>query len=227
MLYNPGILGAFMLAIEKYIPQLSAMYSEPHRAYHSLTHIHGLNRLIINQSWVPLVQNGADWLKEPSITKELTFIAWFHDCYYDPYLGSPKNEQISADIFKAMVLPDARDATDNTFIEQVYDGIILTSKHLQQLKVDSHSFTHLVFMDLDMLGFADKNELLVNNPAVRKEYYKTSDIEYLTNRLKFLKALLAKERIYYTLSDNIEANARENIAASIKQDSNLLDILVR
>lgn len=218
-----------MLFIEKYIPQLSAMYSEPHRDYHSLTHIHGLYRIILSGSWQGLLQKKSDATSgnTQAISRKLSFIAWFHDCYYDPYLGSPKNEQVSADIFQAMVLPDATYSGASSFMDSVYEGIMLTSRHLSQLEVGCHDFEHLLFMDLDMLGFAYKDEFLRNNVSVRNEYYKTSDVEYLTNRLKFLKALLAKDRIYYLLSDELEASARVNISESIETDSRMLDILAR
>ncbi len=173
-----------MLFIEKYIPQLSAMYSEPHRDYHSLTHIHGLYRIILSGSWQGLLQKKSDATSgnTQAISRKLSFIAWFHDCYYDPYLGSPKNEQMSADIFQAMVLPDATYSGASSFMDSVYEGIMLTSRHLSQLEVGCHDFEHLLFMDLDMLGFAYKDEFLRNNVSVRNEYYKTSDVEYLTNR---------------------------------------------
>lgn len=218
-----------MLSIHKYIPQLSTLYSEPHRYYHSLTHVHSLYRTIVTERWKSLVkpQHSSAAHRTHDLTEMLSFIAWFHDCYYDPYLAPPHNETISANMFKVMVSPDVHkdDGYTALFVEDVIAGIKLTARHLEGLNVGRHMFAHILFLDLDMMGFAFRDEHLANNIAIRKEYYKTSDADYLSARIGFLQALLKKDRIYYLFQDHLELSARANIKESIDADSRALDIL--
>ena len=148
----------------------------------------------------------------------LSFTAWFHDCYYDPYLGSPVNELYSNNIFEAMVYPDVNldSSFDTSTYETVKSSIHATGKHLGNLSDDaSLGVQTLLFMDLDMHGFCDAAEYARNNVAVAKEYYATSLEEYLPKRKWFLETLLKKDRIYYLYADKYEEAARKNIEASI------------
>lgn len=223
-----------MLNIHKYIPNLVPLYNEPHRSYHSLKHIHSLMRMIEKRTYLTTIDPertrnlilGGDTLqnamaKSPFFRKftdnTLEFTAWFHDCYYDPYLGSPLNEWHSGKIFESMILPDIDkiNTAHYSLYETVSAAICYTGKHLEDISKTCEDIQTLIFMDLDMHGFCDASEYARNNVSVREEYYATSLEEYLPKRKWFLETLLKKERIYYLYADQHEEAARKNIEASI------------
>jgi len=230
-----------MLNIHKYIPQLVPLYNEPQRSYHSLQHIHALTRMINTKSYVEMLDN-KKCLKLSNVSGDyvianadaakfthdyLTFVAWFHDCYYDPYAGSPQNEITSAKIFERMVWPDVTSEDDKNMFFGVSQGILKTARHLEDIATPNGAFIQdLIFMDMDMSGFSDENEFKRNDPMIRAELYKSSDREYLEGRIKFLTKLNAKKRIYYVFKDEFEEKARANITKAIAIATLDLDALL-
>ncbi len=210
-----------MLNICKYIPKLVPLYSEQHRDYHSLHHIHSLTRMIESKSYLGMIDPArvnSNILGTEFATTVLQFTAWFHDSYYDPYLGSPINEQYSNKIMEAMVLPDidVKNTIDIAVYKAAKEAITATGKHLQNVNSDSTvKLTTLMFMDLDMHGFCDVEEFNINDTSIRTEYYNTHERTYLTGRKVFLETLLKKERIYYLYADVFEESARANITNAI------------
>lgn len=205
-----------MFIVEKYIPLLSPMYNESHRFYHSIKHVHGLTKLIKSNFYKSLVKPEIKFSilsSEDKLNNFLMTVAWFHDCYYDPYLGSPINEELSATIFNSLTESDCTLSEDNR--ELITDTIMFTSKHLDDLVRSPQPFTpineSLLFMDLDMYGFSDFDEFTYGNRLIEQEYYKTSKAEFKKSRIKFFELLLNKPRIYYTFNDEVEYAARENI----------------
>lgn len=214
------------------IPLLSAMYSEPHRHYHSLIHIHELLQNIVTGKYLTYL----DRKKISRIAKNeihphtlieleqidiLSAIAWFHDCYYDPYMGSPNNEAISAYIAESFLGHLQEDEYDK--FQVVKYGVIATGYHLKDL-IEEYTPTytrlkleHLIFMDLDLLSFAFPENNARNNQNIRNEYYKTTDSEYTAGRLNFLNSLYSKKRIFYTFNDELETAAKQNIANQLKE----------
>lgn len=154
-------------------------------------------------------------------------VAWFHDCYYDPYLGSPKNEEMSVGIFRSMTAKDRKSHGDLCYAIEL--GIELTAKHMEDVSQKTRCFPNqfyaenaLLFMDLDMIGFADPaDEYRRTSKLIRKEYYRTSDDDFFAGRLKFLQALQSKSKIYYKLPAEFEQRARANIAAEIAEIKSL------
>jgi predicted metal-dependent HD superfamily phosphohydrolase len=63
--------------------KLAASYSEPHRAYHNLTHLH--------ECLVALDASAV----EPASARIVEVALWFHDSVYDPKAGD--NEEQSAE----------------------------------------------------------------------------------------------------------------------------------
>lgn len=210
-----------MLNIYKYIPQLVPMYNEPHRGYHSMQHIHSLLRLIETNKFLEYVDL-AKYRKHITMHHNkviafLTFTAWFHDCYYDPYLGSPDNEKISAKIFDAVVEPSNDDYErfeDNNMMDLIKTAILDTGFHLSSMNINYAPYSAL-FMDMDMHNFSDLKEFQYNSILIRKEYPKTSEIDYLNGRKKFLESLLAKKEIYYFYKPEFETSARKNIESEL------------
>lgn len=231
-----------MLTAHQFIPQLSLLYQEPHRTYHSLEHIQSLKRMILTGEYINMVdvdKCNAMITRSNNVTTDiieqyknfLQLVAWFHDCYYDPYLGSPHNEQESAKIFHALTpsinFPKNMEYDDQILEvgnykhyderlkQRVTDAILATSLHLTNIKTQNLPVETLIFLDLDMIGFSDSNMMARNDKQIRKEYYKTDDKEYLKGRMSFLTALLSKPTIYYTLKSGFEDAARYNIKLAI------------
>lgn len=206
------------------IPALSAMYNERHRSYHSLEHIHDLISNIVTGKYIQYLDPSkvADICESGRYLESiddreivLQTIAWFHDCYYDPYLGSPLNEITSVSIASSML--DGLEDEEYEKFQIAMDGIILTSRHLECVtdSYDKHQLESLIFMDLDMRSFSNEEEFIRNNQRVRDEYYKTSEIDYMQGREKFLTKLMEKKKIYYTFKDEFEEAARENISRAL------------
>lgn len=212
-----------MIHIEKYIPQLIPLYCEPQRTYHSLQHIHGIIRLIKTNKYLSFIDSNKinEGLAGSFRTKNiLETIAWFHDCYYDPYLGSPMNEEISAKIFGAMVpisQSSYRDDHNENEYNTVYNGILATAKHIEDISGDyMYEPEVLLFMDLDMHNFCDEAEFLKNGDLIRKEYPATNDIQFFKGRKWFFETILNKSKFYYTYKQEFEDAARRNIENSLK-----------
>lgn len=164
-----------------------------------------------------------------TIHDHLRFVAWFHDCYYDPYSGSPTNERISMEIFRAMVIEDPDALANMRFISNVAKNITLTASHLADVRKSGFSSVgaeHLIFMDLDMHGFCVESEFNRNNITIKKEYYKSTEEEYLKGRIGFLSKLLEKDRIYYLYEDEHEDAARANIKRGLSESIDELDAIL-
>lgn len=214
-----------MLNVEKYIPSLVPLYCEPQRTYHSLQHIHGLVRLIENNKFLNYldphkVAFPTDAKSQLFFVNCLKFIAWFHDCYYDPYLGSPKNEELSAKIFHEMVMPDLLkthvygDLDDYSLFDIAHEGILSTAKHIEDVSGATDQI--LVFMDMDMHNFCEEKEFLRNGDLIRLEYPTTEDIDFFKGRKWFFEKILSKKKFYYTYKQEHEDAARRNIETSLK-----------
>ena len=170
-------------------------YSEPHRAYHDTTHITELLR------WFDIVADEVGW-KSP---RDVYDAILFHDVIYEP--SARDNETRSAD------LAVARGCSQRTA-----ELIALTALHgkLAREEVDDDA---ALFLDCDMA-------ILGAEPAVFDAYDRGIAAEYRghvpgwlfkVNRRRFLKGLLARERIF--LSDffhqRYDASARNNLRRAI------------
>lgn len=214
-----------------FMNEMTRFYQEPHRSYHSLTHIHTLARHVLNRSYEQHLLPGVKFntFSSTGLTDFLMITAWAHDAYYDPYLGSPMNEYLSRLLYREIVkkITPENDEQKSVLSYAEY-AIDLTARHGQYIgKYDPerNDVTHFyswpmclemfLFMDLDMFGFYDEDEFRANNKTVRDEYYKTSDSEYLAGRQNFLRMLLDKPRIMYVMNDEVESTVRANIQRSL------------
>lgn len=214
-----------------FMNELTKFYQEPHRSYHSLTHIHTLARHILTRSYEQylLPEVKLDTFSPTGLTDFLMITAWAHDSYYDPYLGSPMNEHLSRLLYREVLkkLPSVTEE-EKSILSYAEYAIDLTAKHTQYIGEyvpETNNVFHLyswpmclemfLFMDLDMFGFYDEDEFRLNNKTVREEYYKTSDNDYRIGREKFLQTLLDKPRIMYLMNDHVEATIRANLTRSL------------
>lgn len=191
---------------------LSTLYSQPHRHYHDLSHIHSLitefERVLPHVASVARV-NG----------ESLMQMIWFHDAYYDPYAPQGFNEATSAGIFEQHYHSmEFR----SPFYPDVVGGILMSALHTcDQIDDNTYhadglraNFTQQLFLDLDLHGLGlPYDQYYINSELIALEYPRTLAKDFDAGRVKFLKAMLARKRIYYTdyMHGEYEVQARSNM----------------
>lgn len=192
------------------LAEIVERYSEPHRHYHTLTHICEM----------------LEMAKKFDIT-DTAFLAaiLYHDIVYEPgryapgYPG-PSNEQDSADFCKE-VLSAAQ--LDKTIIKRASDLIVMTQTHAAP--EDDHEAR--LFMDIDMA-------IVGANPFRYEEYCYATTKEFLTvftpeqylaGRSHFLKHTKDQTPVFKTAYfEDREAPAMQNMTWEL---ANLQTIVLR
>ncbi|MEP6923276.1 MAG: hypothetical protein ABI954_02320 [Pyrinomonadaceae bacterium] len=176
---------------------LVTLYSEPHRAYHNLKHIHNL------LGWAE------NWREQINDFRTMGFAIWFHDAIYQPRHND--NEEQSANLaaarLKYLKILDPQIAT-------VRQMILATKTHdLTNLDSDGKLFLDL---DLSILG-ADASAYQAYSRAIRREYNFVPEPLYRTGRQRILQNFVARDFIYSTVPcrEKFESQARENIQREI------------
>jgi predicted metal-dependent HD superfamily phosphohydrolase len=173
--------------------ELVAAYSEPHRAYHNLTHIAEL------LGWFDRVADDVGW-KTPATAYAAIL---FHDAIYVP--GAKDNEARSADW--------ARRAG---FGDDVAALILMTQNHASHANTD-HDASHFLDADMAIVG-APTEQFAAYDAAIAREYDHIPRDAYRAGRKAFLEGLLKLSRIFHTeyFHARLDAQARTNLAAAIK-----------
>jgi len=146
--------------------RLAARYGEPHRAYHTFSHVEHC-------------------LKEFDAAKELTehpleveFAIWFHDAVYDPRANDneEKSAKLAQESAREMGLPDL-------FGARVAD-LVLISKHTALPQgIDAQ-----IFIDIDLAIFgASKSLFDAYEQGVRKEYHFVPEAIFRARRAEILR----------------------------------------
>ena len=177
---------------------IATRYSEPVRAYHTLTHL---------QQLFDQFEQIKSSLKQPS---SIALALFYHDIVYDP--TKQDNELQSALFFQqtyANILPSA-------LIKRICELIMLTATHQLTDHSDSDA-AFLLDMDLSVLG-ADWASYERYAQAVCKEYAHVANKDYHSGRIAVLEGLLAHPRLYLTddYCNRLEQQARHNIEREIK-----------
>jgi predicted metal-dependent HD superfamily phosphohydrolase len=185
---------------------LQAAYASPPRAYHNFQHVQEVLRHYHE------VAAGPGW-RQPA---EVGLAVLYHDAIYEA--GRRDNETRSADLAVAHVAQWW--PTAGIDAQRVVDLIELTARHgtLQPADVDDEA---ALFLDCDMA-------ILGAEPALFDAYDRGIAAEYRghvpawlfkLNRRRFLKALLARPRIY--LSDffhqRYDTQARRNLRRAVTE----------
>ncbi|MFC5568786.1 hypothetical protein ACFPN1_01740 [Lysobacter yangpyeongensis] len=185
---------------------LKAAYATPPRAYHNFAHVEEVLRHYDE------VTAGPGWTQP----EEVRLAVLYHDAIYEA--GRKDNEARSAELAVAHI--DQWLADSGIDAARVADLINLTARHgtLAPQDVDRDA---ALFLDCDMA-------ILAAEPAVFAAYDRGITAEYRghvpawlfkLNRRRFLKALLAKERIF--LSDwfhqRLDAQARINLRRAVTE----------
>lgn len=176
---------------------LVTLYSEPHRAYHNLKHVHNL------LGWA---ENCGEKIED---FQTLSFAIWFHDAIYDTRRND--NEEQSANLavakLRSLKVSDAQIA----IVRQV---ILATKTHdLTDLNFDGR-----LFLDLDLSIFgADELAYQAYSRAIRREYDFVPELLYRNGRQQILQNFLKRDFIYSTeiCQEKFELSARENIQREI------------
>jgi predicted metal-dependent HD superfamily phosphohydrolase len=174
--------------------ELAAAYSEPHRAYHNLTHIAEL------LGWFDRVADDVGW-KNPG---EVYAAILFHDAIYVP--GAKDNEAKSAEW-----------ALRAGFGEPVAELIYLTQNHTGVAHA-GHDQAHFLDADMAIVG-SPPAQFAAYDAAIAREYSHVPPDAFRAGRKAFLEKLLQTPRIFGTeyFHTRLDAQARANLRDAIKE----------
>lgn len=171
--------------------EIAFFYSEPHRAYHTLSHlVHCFQQLDLAAN---LLRN-----------RDAVEIAlWFHDIVYQP--GSSSNELESARLFANR----AKRWLSPNLVSEVYDLIMVT---VHRTIPRAHDAIYVSDIDLSSLGLPWERFLAASN-NVRTEQFQLPDHIFYPRHVRFLRFLLARPRIFFSdlFFSRYEHVARQNI----------------
>ena len=174
------------------LDELDALYSEPHRRYHTAAHIeHCLRQFDL----------AADRMDEPDAVE---MALWFHDAIYD--IPGPENELRSAELFAAR----AGGRGSEQFRAKVH-RLIMATCHLDPPPA---TLDESFMVDIDLSSFGlPWEEFLRDSRAVRAELPHLTDAEFYPRQKKFLESLASRPVFCFTefFRDRHEARARMNI----------------
>lgn len=176
--------------------RLVMAYAEPHRAYHTLTHIQGCFDI-----FHPVQQqvDNAD---------ALALAIWFHDAIYD--IDADDNEQRSADWFLQ--------ETENLFPENLRKQVnrhIMATMHCGKDIADLDS---QIMIDIDLFSFAKPwTEFMIDSENVRAEKSDIPDHEFYPRQCGFQQILLNRPRFFQSdyFYRYFEDQARQNLSRFI------------
>ena len=181
--------------------ELSALYRQPGRHYHSLAHIEAL---------LALAREYRTDLADP---EAIEAAVWFHDAIYDSRRSD--NEARSA----ALAEEKLASRVDPARLGHIVAIIEATATHaLPDLGDEASNRDAALFLDMDLsiLG-APKSAFDSYEAAVRREYAWVDDKAWRSGRAAVLRKFLARPQIFHTQAfrQRFEAQARKNIARSI------------
>lgn len=187
------------------LAELEALYAVPPRAYHDFGHVQEVLRHYAE------VTEGPGWMRpiEPYLA------VLYHDAIYDA--GRKDNESRSAELAVEKIakwLPDA--AVDSARVVQLID---YTARH-GQLDVADVDRDAALFLDCDMaIVGAEPAAFDAYDRGIAAEYRHVPRWLFKLNRRRFLKALLARERIFLSdfFHDRYDAQARINLRRAINE----------
>lgn len=177
--------------------RLRAAYDEPHRAYHTATHI----------------VKCLAFLDEPPVRAlaarpdEVEAALWFHDAVYDTRAGN--NEERSATMASESMRVGA---IANEVSSRVADMVRATRNHF----APSPDGALVIDIDLSILG-AGRDEFDRFDAQIRHEYGWVEEAVYRAGRAGVLRRFLDRPFIYNAplLRERFEAAARANLQRAL------------
>ena len=178
--------------------RLVAAYSQAHRHYHTLAHLHEMFRVAGRLS------GHAD------DTTAVKLAVWFHDAVYDTHRHD--NESTSADL---AVDELTRLGLDADLVGRV-GGLVRATDHAA--KSPRGDTAVLLDADLAILG-ASPERYRRYAEDIRREYDWVSDEDFRNGRAQILERFLSKEHIYHTATLRAEGEepARANLKAELAE----------
>lgn len=183
-------------AADAVLDELLDRHREPHRHYHTLSHVaHVLRAAGELMAAVPVADPRA-----------VRLAAWFHDAIYDP--RSSTNEADSAAL-AGRLLPGA--GASESCVRAVERLVRVTAHH--EPSADDEAV--LVDADLGVLA-ADPTGYDAYVHQVRAEYAHLDDATWQRGRAAVLRHLLDRARLFHTTPMRaLEQRARANMAAEL------------
>ena len=177
---------------------LSAYYSEPHRAYHTMDHIAACLGEFDRSRHLAL---------RPL---EVEMAIWFHDAVYDT--SASDNEEKSAELaFNTLT----RHNVAESVARRISDLVLATKHGGCPAGGDAELITDI---DLSILG-RPRQEFDRYEEQIGLEYRHVPEELFNVAREDILKGFLARDRIYLTdfFRNRYEKRARENLMQSIRR----------
>jgi predicted metal-dependent HD superfamily phosphohydrolase len=175
---------------------LSARYTEPHRAYHTLRHI---------EHCLAEFDEARREAVDP-IAVELAL--WYHDAIYDPHArdNEERSAHLAEEVATAAGLP-------RSTVQRAGDLIRVSTHRRAPTDPDGRLFADV---DLSILG-QPPPRFLEYEKEVRREYEWVPEAEFRALRAEILETFLERFSIYTTshFLDKYEKQARENVTASV------------
>ena len=178
--------------------ELIARYSEPHRRYHTMTHIEDC-----------LAQVAASTDMDETQRALMHAAIWFHDAIYDATRSD--NEAESAKLAAERL---ATAGAEPAFVDEVVRLILLTAGH--SVPADDVIGARLVSIDLSILG-AEADRYDAYAAAIREEYAHVPEPLYRAGRAAILGRFLESEALFADplWAERYEAQARANLTREI------------
>lgn len=174
---------------------LLSRYEEPHRKYHTLTHI--------GQCLEELGAFARDQNLSQEETKWFEIAIWFHDAVYD--IGADDNEKRSAELMFKYI--ESRELVD----------LVMATEHLGLADPPEHPAAQiLISIDLSILG-KDWETYDRYRAQIRQEYTIYTLEDFQEGRRAVLERLLAKPIYPHPwFSAKYEVQARKNISYELQ-----------
>ena len=176
--------------------------AEPHRAYHTQTHVDAM------LAGLPAIR---DTLVQPDAAE---LAVWYHDAVYDP--AAVDNEARSA----ALLLADMAGLADPALLRRAEKLVLWTAAHAvpdgvaPDLAADAAAFLDL---DMAVLG-ADRATYDAYERGIAAEFVPVHGAAaFRAGRARFLQGMLGRERLFLTARSHaaLDAAARANIGRAI------------
>ena len=180
---------------------LLGRWSEPHRAYHDVTHLTAV---------LDVVDRYADLAPNPD---RVRLAAWMHDAIYDPRALSDANERDSAEFAKGLLTTLG---TPADVAAEVARLVGLTAGHASA--ADDPDGELLCDADLAILAAGDER-YAEYAAAIRREYAHVPEETFRAGRTRVLRALLELPSIYRLapLRAAWEQRARANLTRELAE----------
>ena len=174
--------------------ELVALYSEPHRHYHDLTHL---------DACLIAFDEHRELAARPG---EVLAALLFHDAIYDPTRSD--NESRSAELARTVL-----EGASTESLDRIAHAIEATRTHDAAGDPD---VALVLDVDLSILG-AEPETYDAFERAIRREYAHVPDALFASGRRAVLEGFARRDRIYVTrdFHDALDARARANLARAI------------